>query len=264
MFRSFFSPSSDLAHLPLSGFSHSGNNHVDTLFSVPGLDDLPPILERRTSIENNPPISDIKDSLPSHKFPHSPTVTRPTKTKSIITPSPFPSRKTYQTKFQPSGSFPAIFDHFKNFFNFKALPNPRRYPVAASNASPSKEITTTVYITTPRTSLSTTTTTKFSTTSSTQGPLQDDSSFLSVESVYEYDDHEDVTSDYQHSYDNTYEDYEYQNSKDKVTEDYPKITNSQSPSCPGSLRECLTACSPVIKISKVAYKLCVNECLDRC
>jgi len=44
----------------------------------------------------------------------------------------------------------------------------------------------------------------------------------------------------------------------------PKDDSDPSPSCPGSLRECLTACSPVIRISQVAYKLCVNECLDRC
>jgi len=74
---------------------------------------------------------------------------------------------------------------------------------------------------------------------------------------------DDVTSDYQSSYD-YYEDDKYYNSNSKVTDDYPQYETDPSPSCPGSLRECLTACSPVIDISKVAYKLCVNECLDRC
>ena len=34
--------------------------------------------------------------------------------------------------------------------------------------------------------------------------------------------------------------------------------------CPGSLRDCLDACSPVVSINQAAYKICVNECLDRC
>ena len=34
--------------------------------------------------------------------------------------------------------------------------------------------------------------------------------------------------------------------------------------CPGSLRECLDACSPVVRINQAAYKICVNECLERC
>ena len=49
-----------------------------------------------------------------------------------------------------------------------------------------------------------------------------------------------------------------------VEDDYPQDDFYASSSCPGSLRECLTACSPVITINQVAYKLCVNECLDRC
>ena len=34
--------------------------------------------------------------------------------------------------------------------------------------------------------------------------------------------------------------------------------------CPGSLRECLDACTPVVRINQAAYKICVNECLERC
>ena len=33
---------------------------------------------------------------------------------------------------------------------------------------------------------------------------------------------------------------------------------------PGSLRDCLSACSPVVRINGAAYKICVNECLERC
>jgi len=94
--------------------------------------------------------------------------------------------------------------------------------------------------------------------------------------VYEYDTkvynefvndvNDDVTSDYQTSYvyNYDYEDENYSNSNNKVTDDYPQYETNPSPSCPGSLRECLTACSPVININQLAYKLCVNECLDRC
>jgi len=74
---------------------------------------------------------------------------------------------------------------------------------------------------------------------------------------------EDVTSDYQTYYD-YHEDDKYSNSNNKVGDVYPQYGTNPSPSCPSSLRECLTACSPVIKINQVAYKLCVNECLDRC
>jgi hypothetical protein len=73
-------------------------------------------------------------------------------------------------------------------------------------------------------------------------------------------DDDDVASDY-HDY------YEFQTNTvvdDYPQHDYPQYDSAPSSSCPGSLRECLTACSPVITINQVAYKLCVNECLDRC
>ena len=52
--------------------------------------------------------------------------------------------------------------------------------------------------------------------------------------------------------------------------DYPDYPGSEADydytmtGCPGSLRECLDACSPVVRINPAAYKICVNECLDRC
>jgi len=54
------------------------------------------------------------------------------------------------------------------------------------------------------------------------------------------------------------------NNIDAASVDYNLDDTDESSSCPGSLRDCLTACSPVISINKVAYKLCVNECLERC
>ena len=66
---------------------------------------------------------------------------------------------------------------------------------------------------------------------------------------------EDVSRDYL-DYDEFQHDY--------PQDDYPQDNSDTSSTCPGSLRECLTACIPVITINQVAYKLCVNECLDRC
>merc|ERR1711892_948639 len=126
--RSFFPPPSDLAQFPLSGFSHPANNHVDTPFSVPGLEDLPPIVVRRTQPENIPrkidkiaPVSNTRPSPPRPKFPQPPSITKTSTTRPTDTPSLFPSNKTYQTNFHPPGAFPALFDPFKNFFNFKSF-----------------------------------------------------------------------------------------------------------------------------------------------
>jgi len=287
--RSFFPPSSDLAHLPLSGFSHQVNNHVVTPFSVPGLEDLPPIIKRRTQPENIPrksetdkipTVSNTRPSPPKPKFPQPPPIIKPSNTGPTVTPNLFPSRKTYQTNFHPPGAFPAIFDPFKNFFNFKSFPKARINPASTSEATPSTEIRTiatffTTPHTTPRPVLGASAT---SVASATQKPFKDDPRLINKESVYEYDtdtnegyddivnyvNDDDVNSDYQSSFDYDYEDDKYSNSNNAVEDDYPQYETNPSPSCPGSLRECLTACSPVITINQLAYKLCVNECLDRC
>jgi len=62
------------------------------------------------------------------------------------------------------------------------------------------------------------------------------------------------------AYDDNHADDDFDNVKNHNNQDY----TDESSLCPGSLRECLTACSPVININQVAYKLCVNECLERC
>merc|ERR1711892_262837 len=147
--RSFFPPPSDLAHIPLSGFSHPANNHVDTPFSVPGLEDLPPIVERRTQPENNsrksqtdkiPTVSNTRPSPPKPKFPQPPPIIKPSNTGTTVIPNFFPSRKTYQTNSPPPGAFPALFDPFKNFFNSKSFPKARVNPAS----TPSTEIRTTI------------------------------------------------------------------------------------------------------------------------
>ena len=84
--------------------------------------------------------------------------------------------------------------------------------------------------------------------------------------VYHISDYpsDDVDDDVASDYDDN-DDYDvYHTNTNTLTDDYPHDDYDSSSSCPGSLRECLTACSPVISINQVAYKLCVNECLDRC
>ena len=54
------------------------------------------------------------------------------------------------------------------------------------------------------------------------------------------------------------------NNINEVSVDYNLGYKDESSSCPGSLRECLTACPPLININQVAYKVCVIECLERC
>merc|ERR1712038_1267085 len=76
--------------------------------------------------------------------------------------------------------------------------------------------------------------------------------------TYDNDDH--VTGD-----DVAYDDYDEvrnHNTINAASVDYNLDEKDGSSSCPGSLRDCLTACSPVININQVAYKLCVNECLE--
>ena len=59
-------------------------------------------------------------------------------------------------------------------------------------------------------------------------------------------------------YDYSVSEADYDNSESEADYDYTMT------GCPGSLRECLDACSPVVRINPAAYKICVNECLERC
>jgi len=45
--------------------------------------------------------------------------------------------------------------------------------------------------------------------------------------------------------------------------DYPDYSPVPA-TCPSSLAECISSCAPVLAIQQRAYKLCVNECLERC
>ena len=62
-----------------------------------------------------------------------------------------------------------------------------------------------------------------------------------------------------------YPDYDYDFTESDYSS-YPEEEESADypNSCPSSLQECVASCSPVLAIQQIAYKLCVNECLDRC
>merc|ERR1712106_773558 len=242
------SPSSDLTHFTLSGFSLTDSNHVDTAFSVQGLDDLPPLNQGQPQPANKPTVSSIP-----HKttFPHPSTF--PIKTSAYpIQPflqKAFPNIHSSQPNLgeifsRPSGRFPTLFNPFRNFFNFPSFNPDRQFPTAPIPPSP---------FTTPSTIPSTKATLETSTTLSFSPRI------LNEDSDYVYHD-----SDYDYLHTNNVEDIAYDENHINTVENLPHDNPDQSPTCPGSLRECLTACSPVISISKVAYKLCVNECLDRC
>merc|ERR1719205_567475 len=68
--RGFFPPSSDLTHFPLSGFSPTDNNHVDTPFTVPGLNDLPPLNPNHPQKEGKPLVP--KSKIQTKNVPNNP------------------------------------------------------------------------------------------------------------------------------------------------------------------------------------------------
>jgi len=61
-----------------------------------------------------------------------------------------------------------------------------------------------------------------------------------------------------------YDDFAEAADDDDVDDLYINDANDPSQLCPGNLKECINACSPIVRINQVAYKMCVNECLDRC
>merc|ERR1712025_1526509 len=143
----FLSPDNQF---PLSGFSHTITNHVDTQFSIEGLDDLPPPHEGE-------PQQDI-EGLPHHN----PTDEGPGTIRRNQAAAPpqffpqnfFPNIQHPQThpgdiRHQPSPRIPALFDHFNNFFNIPHFQTGSRFPNNFAPTTPPP--TTTESVTTPRT-----------------------------------------------------------------------------------------------------------------
>ena len=86
---------------------------------------------------------------------------------------------------------------------------------------------------------------------------------------YESNDYLDYPDYPSHSPDYTqdYQDYQDEDEDTVDSRDYSPDYSDYSPvssSCPSSLSLCVSSCSPVLQIQQRAYKLCVNECLDRC
>jgi len=223
--RSFLSPGLD--YFPLSGFSHTDSNQVDTLHSVAALDSLPPIRSATSHPAPPPPPTS-----------HSPTPLQGT------------SHTNTQTVYSRSNPFPTLFDPFKNFFNIENLPTVKQQSTQGVSTEAPKQRK---HITTPHTTPTPVVTHQPPTTNK-----------YYQESVYDYYQGEDYVAYDDNDVDDDYDNVKNHNSINAVSEDYNLDDTEESPSCPGSLRECLTACSPVININQVAYKLCVNECLERC
>ena len=178
-------------------------------------------------------VSALEDLPPLQSYPPQVVLSSPTSPP----PPPRevkPTGRSFQSNFNPPRSFPTLFDPFKNFFNLQGFPG-------VPTSSPTTPHTT------PRIGASSSTKPFTTTTTTTSSIDFDGVSRVGNDFIYYYDD-----SDSENAEDNTLE--------SEVSPDYSFNTSS----CPGSLKECLSACSPVIQINKVAYKLCVNECLERC
>jgi len=221
-----FSPPDN--HFPLSGFSHTITNHVDTQFSIEGLDDLPPPHEGQHP-------QDIEG------FPHhNPTDEGPGTIRRNQAAAPpqffpqnfFPHIQHPQTH-QPSPRIPAPFDHFNNFFNIPHFQTGSRFPNNFAPTTPPP--TTTESVTTPRT------------TPATKPAFKSTVKILEEEDILD-------------------KDLEYELEQNQIDQDITDYSENDADTyiCPGSMKECLNACSPIITINQLAYKLCVNECLERC
>lgn len=77
---------------------------------------------------------------------------------------------------------------------------------------------------------------------------------------YEQDDYDLHNVDYDLHYAEEDEDARH---APEYLDDYPDYSPVPA-TCPSSLAECISSCAPVLAIQQRAYKLCVNECLERC
>ena len=133
--------------------------------------------------------------------------------------------------FQPAGHH--LFNHpFHNFYNFASQVSLQNSVQTRNNNEVDPE---------PFTTTTTTTTT------TTEKSIP----------TYDYAYYDDYNSNQVDSSD--YSDYE-------VYEDYNgnEKESFSLTGCPGTLRDCLSSCNVVLSINQAAYKICVNECLDRC
>jgi len=192
-------------------------------------------------------------------------------------PPHHPERNIFN--FQP---FPRVFNPWHNFYNFAKRPFQD-----ATERNFQEEGRRSEIVTTPHTTARPTTTTKRSTTTTTTtttaAPVAEEYDYH----YYDYSSSNSVDTPHHtgHSFNQQSKDhpasssspgdYSYSDPGNSLDEDYSytEYTEYQEETdqgintltgCPGSLRDCLSACSPVVRINGAAYKICVNECLERC
>merc|ERR1712066_645910 len=174
--------------------------------------------------------------------------------------------------FQP---FPRVFNPWHNFYNFAKRPFQD-----ATERNFLEEGRRSEIVTTPHTTARpTTTTTRTTTTTTTVAPVVEEYDYH----YYDFSNSVDTPHHTGHSFNQQSQDhpsspgdYSYSDPGNSLDEDYSYTEYTEYreeesdqgintlTGCPGSLRDCLSACSPVVRINGAAYKICVNECLERC
>jgi len=237
------------------------SERVFTQFSVAGLDildSLPPLHLNTIDTSQQQEVEEENHRAPPQSTPRFPTSRHfPSSAPAFQPPPPPQDRNVFN--FQP---FPNIYDPFRNFYNLANYPPQRGTTTTTTTSRPATTRRTrrrrprpTPLFTTPKTTTTTTTTTTSTTTATTTTTREPE--------YHEYDYHyyDYRSNDVAGGHDGGAE------LETEVYYDYPVSEADYDYSmtgCPGSLRECLDACSPVVRINSAAYKICVNECLERC
>jgi len=252
---------------PLSGFSVLGSNDITTRFSIPGLDNLP-VPSDSTSSEKTTEaplknVFQIKPKMAMNTFPTKIGVkTRlPTESTHRVVSKRIPKESgcsnTGVKRRLPTKSTHRLVSNSlskesgrTNEKRLKASKFPLKIPQRQVKADPIsgntlfiRRVSASNQHTTERLPLTTPYETTENPTTSFK-PSDFYNNYSSDYSLLQYD----YTSDNNDDFNN----YDYDSSPIDYSE------------CPGSLGECLSACSPVASIRQTAYKICVNECLDRC
>jgi len=283
----------------LSDLTPEDNEVVYTQFTVKGLDvldDLPPVnINHINSIHNNVKSVSNKNDVnkkTNQKQPAIPTPRFPSRPQPSPAVPSFPRQQDRNNVYNNFPTFPGVFNPWRNFYNFANFQpqvttdrprivttskpriieeernkNRRRRPTTTPLTTPRPTTTTTRRTTT---TTQRTTTTRRTTSTTTVRYQQDEYDYqyydFNTNTVNREDYHQEDDRDY---YDDDH-DYVYGNeifeNSDYAEEEPVYEDNSVNTltGCPGTLRDCLSACSPVVSINPAAYKICVNECLDRC
>jgi len=272
----------------LSDLTPRDNEVVNTQFSVLGLDildSLPPVNinqqnfinhqhDVNTKRKHQPRVTISRRPSPGFHAEAQPAVPASNPNAPPVAPvAPPPAVGNPSTggrnvfNFQP---FPNVFNPWRNFYNFANF-QPQVTPppsIERENNRKSRRRQSTTPRTTPPPTTTPLTTTS-TTTTTTVAPVESDYDYQ----YYDFNTNTVDKTDYNHDERKVYtnddetEDYPYKNDISEYTDDFGNdydYSDTSVHGCPGSLRECLDACSPVISINNAAYKICVNECLDRC